>query len=147
VLLAVIRCLETSRLEGCWALKSWSRNVDGGVKSPPPTIDHREPSIHLSASLSSHFPLITMATFDRRRIPAPEDSKPPVFATTPAGPSRTRANDELRPLCGCPLSYVAWIQLTAVIKTGLVTQANGSAYVEADGVKIACSAYVPPPSL
>lgn len=51
VLLAVIRCLESSRLEGCWALKSWSRNVDGGVKSPPPIINHREPIVHLSASV------------------------------------------------------------------------------------------------
>ncbi|BEJ15886.1 hypothetical protein CspHIS471_0504910 [Cutaneotrichosporon sp. HIS471] len=71
-----------------------------------------------------------MATFDRRRIPAPEDSKPPVFLSTTAGPSRSRGNDELRPL---------------FIKTGLVTQANGSAYVEADGVKIACSAFGPRP--
>jgi len=30
--------------------------------------------------------------------------------------------------------------LTSVLKTGLVTQANGSAYIEAEGVKIACSA-------
>ncbi|GMK55573.1 hypothetical protein CspeluHIS016_0206290 [Cutaneotrichosporon spelunceum] len=67
-----------------------------------------------------------MATFDRRRIPAPETSRP--RAVSLAGPSRTRAHDEPRPL---------------FIKTGLVTQANGSAYVEADGVKIACSAFGP----
>ncbi|RSH79837.1 uncharacterized protein EHS24_009497 [Apiotrichum porosum] len=65
--------------------------------------------------------------FDRRRIPAPEESRPPVYATaeSEAGPSkRDRPADALRPI---------------FLKTGLVTQANGSAYIEAAGVKIACS--------
>ncbi|WVW78217.1 hypothetical protein I302_100168 [Kwoniella bestiolae CBS 10118] len=78
-----------------------------------------------------------MATaFDRRRIPAPEVSVPPIYEDSPeAGPStRTRrvdrAIDEARPI---------------FLKTGLISQANGSGYIESGGVKIACSVYGPRP--
>ncbi|WWD00816.1 hypothetical protein V866_007753 [Kwoniella sp. B9012] len=79
-----------------------------------------------------------MATaFDRRRIPAPEVSIPPIYDDAElepeAGPSTKRvdrSNDEARPI---------------FLKTGLISQANGSGYIESGGVKIACSVYGPRP--
>ncbi|OWZ51198.1 exosome complex component MTR3 [Cryptococcus neoformans var. grubii Br795] len=77
-----------------------------------------------------------MSTFDRRRIPAPEISIPPVYESlsgdAQAGPStRTdRTDQESRPI---------------FLKTGLISQAHGSGYIEAGGVKIACSVYGPRP--
>ncbi|WVQ98265.1 hypothetical protein IAU59_005388 [Kwoniella sp. CBS 9459] len=82
-----------------------------------------------------------MATFDRRRVPAPEVSIPPIYEPLvsaevnqqQAGPSRRdRSNDEARPI---------------FLKTGLISQANGSGYIESGGVKIACSVYGPRPKL
>ncbi|KAK8847601.1 hypothetical protein IAR55_005460 [Kwoniella newhampshirensis] len=78
------------------------------------------------------------ATFDRRRIPAPEHSTPPIYEPLPssseneAGPSRRtdRGPLESRPI---------------FLKTGLISQANGSGYIESGGVKIACSVYGPRP--
>ncbi|WWC68152.1 uncharacterized protein I206_102075 [Kwoniella pini CBS 10737] len=78
-----------------------------------------------------------MATaFDRRRIPAPEVSIPPIYEPLDeepeAGPSKRvdRGNEEARPI---------------FLKTGLISQANGSGYIESGGVKIACSVYGPRP--
>ncbi|WRT64574.1 uncharacterized protein IL334_001506 [Kwoniella shivajii] len=78
-----------------------------------------------------------MATaFDRRRIPGPEISIPPIYEPlsneNEAGPSKRsgRSNDEARPI---------------FLKTGLISQANGSGYIESGGVKIACSVYGPRP--
>ncbi|WVR04800.1 hypothetical protein IAU60_001812 [Kwoniella sp. DSM 27419] len=77
-----------------------------------------------------------MATFDRRRIPAPESSIPPVYepldTAVEAGPSKRSdlSNGEARSI---------------FLKTGLISQANGSGYIEAGGVKIACSVYGPRP--
>ncbi|ORY20837.1 ribosomal protein S5 domain 2-like protein [Naematelia encephala] len=73
--------------------------------------------------------------FDRRRIPAPESSFPPIFEPSDepeAGPSKRagRSNDHIQDI---------------FLQTGLVTQANGSAYIEQGGVKIACSVYGPRP--
>ncbi|KAF8314080.1 ribosomal protein S5 domain 2-like protein [Clavulina sp. PMI_390] len=68
--------------------------------------------------------------FDRRRVNGPEWSVPPPYESTEPGPSSTRkrgAND-IRPI---------------FLKTGLVTQANGSAYIETENVKIACAVYGP----
>ncbi|WWC86695.1 uncharacterized protein L201_001572 [Kwoniella dendrophila CBS 6074] len=75
-----------------------------------------------------------MATFDRRRIPAPEISIPPIYEPE-AGPSTKtkrvdRSDDDESPI---------------FLKTGLISQANGSGYIEAGGVKIACSVYGPRP--
>ncbi|WWD21685.1 hypothetical protein CI109_106171 [Kwoniella shandongensis] len=78
------------------------------------------------------------ATFDRRRIPAPEHSTPPFYEPleneneNQAGPSRRtdRGALEARPI---------------FLKTGLISQANGSGYIESGGVKIACSVYGPRP--
>ncbi|ODO08553.1 hypothetical protein L198_00283 [Cryptococcus wingfieldii CBS 7118] len=74
-----------------------------------------------------------MAALDRRRIPAPEISHAPTYEplSSQAGPSRTDRSDlESRPI---------------FLKTGLISQANGSAYIEAGGTKIACSVYGPRP--
>ncbi|KAL1413272.1 3'-5'-exoribonuclease [Vanrija albida] len=66
-------------------------------------------------------------TFDRRRIPAPEDSHPPIYENVASSSSKQADAGSV------------------YLKTGLVTQANGSAYIEANGVKIACSAFGPRP--
>jgi exosome complex component MTR3 len=67
-----------------------------------------------------------MATFDRRRVQAPESSA--LQYDAPA----ERVNEE--DICefdrGCA---------DPVLDTGLVTQANGSAYIESGRTKIACS--------
>lgn len=104
---------------------------------------------HLCSVIPPTYLPNTMTTqFDRRRIPAPEESRPPVYATaeSEAGPSkRDRPADALRPICTsifwamAPEVMERIADLWTVLKTGLVTQANGSAYIEAAGVKIACS--------
>ncbi|CAD6572835.1 MAG: hypothetical protein TREMPRED_000640 [Tremellales sp. Tagirdzhanova-0007] len=75
-----------------------------------------------------------MTTFDRRRIQAPESSYALTFIPihSEAGPSKRtdRRDDEARPI---------------YLKTGLISQANGSGYIESGGVKIACSVYGPRP--
>ncbi|KAI9636177.1 3' exoribonuclease family, domain 1-domain-containing protein [Dioszegia hungarica] len=74
-----------------------------------------------------------MSTFDRRRIQAPESSSAPAYQQeNDAGPSRapTAPGD---------------ISDHPVLKTGLINQANGSAYIESGSVKIACSVYGPRP--
>ncbi|WVQ79847.1 hypothetical protein IAT38_001947 [Cryptococcus sp. DSM 104549] len=76
------------------------------------------------------------SAFDRRRICAPEVSIPPIYEPLPrdqqAGPSRRtdRGDAEARPI---------------FLKTGLINQANGSGYIEAGKVKIACSVFGPRP--
>lgn len=101
--------------------------------------------------------------FDRRRVNGPEVSYHPVFESVPkastsdlgprAGSKRVgRSVKEIRPICayitvdkghsiltkgktlpvyGCP-----------VLKTGLINQANGSAYIETEKTKIACAVCV-----
>ncbi|ORX48810.1 ribosomal protein S5 domain 2-like protein [Hesseltinella vesiculosa] len=73
---------------------------------------------------------------DRRRVNGPETSVTPIFksstkATILNGSSKridNRSADDLRPL---------------FLKTGLVTQANGSAYIEMGKIKIVCAVYGP----
>ncbi|KAG8702904.1 hypothetical protein FRC08_003175 [Ceratobasidium sp. 394] len=67
------------------------------------------------------------SNFDRRRINGPESSSHPIFeeevAKIPSNLLRTsRKNDEIRPI---------FLQL------GLISQANGSAYIETEKTKIA----------
>ncbi|KAI5123369.1 hypothetical protein M0805_001790 [Coniferiporia weirii] len=82
-----------------------------------------------------------MATnvFDRRRINGPEESFAPTYAsddeedvvnvkTDVEQPRRGRAASEIRPI---------------FLKTGLISQANGSAYIETEKTKIACAVYGP----
>jgi len=77
--------------------------------------------------------------FDRRRVNGPEWSVPPTFeAEETSGPSskggiirRERVNrgpKDIRPI---------------FLKTGLISQANGSSYIETGKVKIACAVYGP----
>ncbi|ORX34079.1 3' exoribonuclease family, domain 1-domain-containing protein [Kockovaella imperatae] len=71
--------------------------------------------------------------FDRRRIPAPEDSYPPELSHSgiEAGPSNHAARSKsTKPI---------------YLKAGLISQANGSGYIESGRVKIACSVYGPRP--
>ncbi|KAJ3757854.1 3' exoribonuclease family, domain 1-domain-containing protein [Lentinula raphanica] len=75
------------------------------------------------------------STFDRRRINGPEESLPPVcisepqdtFSNTPVARKDRKVSD-IRPI---------------FLQPGLITQANGSAYIETERTKIACSVYGP----
>ncbi|KAH8116978.1 ribosomal protein S5 domain 2-like protein [Phellopilus nigrolimitatus] len=82
-----------------------------------------------------------MATsaFDRRRINGPEESFSPSYASddeeddadvkiNTEKPRRGRGPLEIRPI---------------FLKTGLISQANGSAYIEIEKTKIACAVYGP----
>ncbi|KAG6330091.1 hypothetical protein ID866_8998 [Astraeus odoratus] len=77
---------------------------------------------------------MAQTTFDRRRINGPEESFPPVFdgaGQEDAFEWATRRNRELtdiRPI---------------FLQPGLITQANGSAYVETENTKLACAVYGP----
>ncbi|KAI0725135.1 mRNA transport regulator 3 [Fomitopsis betulina] len=76
------------------------------------------------------------SNFDRRRINGPEESHPPVFdeedevesSWKPGQSRKGRATGDIRPI---------------YLKTGLLTQANGSAYIETERTKIACAVYGP----
>lgn len=93
----------------------------------------------------------TMSTnFDRRRINGPEESFSPVYAsdeederaTKPGQPSRKgRQASEIRPICTvCAISSpVMPLNCSSVLKTGLISQANGSSYIETEKTKIACA--------
>ncbi|KAF8520146.1 ribosomal protein S5 domain 2-like protein [Hysterangium stoloniferum] len=77
-----------------------------------------------------------MASFDRRRINGPEESRPPVFeddedaeqiSVTPKT-RKGRANKDIRPI---------------FLTTGLISEGNGSSYIETEKTKIACAVYGP----
>ncbi|KAL1694560.1 3' exoribonuclease family, domain 1-domain-containing protein [Schizophyllum commune] len=69
---------------------------------------------------------------DRRRINGPEESFPPVYddedAPQPSATRSDRGELDIRPI---------------FLRPGLISQANGSAYIEADKIKIACAVYGP----
>ncbi|KAG8761172.1 hypothetical protein FRC14_006221 [Serendipita sp. 396] len=75
-------------------------------------------------------------SFDRRRVNGPEESFPPIFADEEIRSSLLedgkrrdgRSLDELRPI---------------FLTTGLISQANGSAYIETGNTKIAVAVYAP----
>jgi len=77
------------------------------------------------------------SNFDRRRINGPEESFPPVFddddesqlGQWKTGDRRSgRSSGDIRPI---------------FLKPGLISQANGSAYIETERTKIACAVYGP----
>ncbi|KAF7304899.1 hypothetical protein MKEN_01204200 [Mycena kentingensis (nom. inval.)] len=70
---------------------------------------------------------------DRRRINGPEESFPPVFdadekPSNVQGSRQGRAPLDIRPI---------------FLQPGLISQANGSAYIETEKTKIACAVYGP----
>ncbi|KAG2349845.1 ribosomal protein S5 domain 2-like protein [Suillus weaverae] len=69
---------------------------------------------------------------DRRRINGPEESFPPVFDDEDEDielkTQRSRAPGDIRPI---------------FLQPGLISQANGSAYIETEKTKIACAVYGP----
>ncbi|KAJ7097895.1 3' exoribonuclease family, domain 1-domain-containing protein [Mycena belliarum] len=72
-------------------------------------------------------------SLDRRRINGPDESFPPVFALdglqgTLASPRKDRSPTDIRPI---------------FLQPGLISQANGSAYIETAKTKIACAVYGP----
>ncbi|KAG8778069.1 hypothetical protein FRC12_025200 [Ceratobasidium sp. 428] len=73
------------------------------------------------------------SNFDRRRINGPESSSHPIFEeeavkASPRSSRTSRKNDEIRPI---------FLQL------GLISQANGSAYIETEKTKVAVAVYGP----
>jgi exosome complex component MTR3 len=96
--------------------------------------------------------------FDRRRINSPNESFQPIFDDDFEDPSnlykewnlgqprRKRLAEDIRPICA---KHTAIIPLCsslnegdADLKTGLINQANGSAYLETERTKIACAVWV-----
>ncbi|KAL0581715.1 3'-5'-exoribonuclease [Marasmius crinis-equi] len=75
-----------------------------------------------------------LSTFDRRRINGPEESCPPIFESeepqsqTKPGQRVGRKPTDTRPI---------------FLQPGLISQANGSAYIETEKTKIACAVYGP----
>ncbi len=88
---------------------------------------------------------MAQAGFDRRRINGPEESFPPVFddddvLQSSSKPRQGRKPSEIRPICTI-LMFSLWQKshYALVLQPGLITQANGSAYIETDKTKIACA--------
>ncbi|KAH9952229.1 mRNA transport regulator 3 [Amylocystis lapponica] len=78
---------------------------------------------------------MAQSNFDRRRINGPDESFPPLFEADEEDPvhnlprtRRGRSADDIRPI---------------FLKAGLISQANGSAYIETERTKIACAVYGP----
>ncbi|KZT09447.1 mRNA transport regulator 3 [Laetiporus sulphureus 93-53] len=77
---------------------------------------------------------MAQSNFDRRRINGPEESHPPTFdfddaeQSVPLQRSGGRTAGDIRPI---------------FLKPGLISQANGSAYIETERTKIACAVYGP----
>jgi exosome complex component MTR3 len=95
------------------------------------------------------------SNFDRRRINGPEESFSPVFDDesdternqwSVGKPRPGRLSGDIRPICA-PFICFACTSLTplmvAVLQPGLISQANGSAYIETERTKIACAVFVP----
>ncbi|EKM82653.1 hypothetical protein AGABI1DRAFT_97612 [Agaricus bisporus var. burnettii JB137-S8] len=77
---------------------------------------------------------MALSNFDRRRVNGPEDSFAPVYA--PQNDQNERDPFQRRkrgPLDVRPI----------FLQPGLITQANGSAYIETEHTKIACAVYGP----
>ncbi|KAH7889663.1 3' exoribonuclease family, domain 1-domain-containing protein [Phlebopus sp. FC_14] len=75
---------------------------------------------------------MAQSTFDRRRINGPEESSPPLFEVVEEDVrKRMRYNRcalDIRPI---------------FLQPGLISQANGSAYIETEKTKLACAIYGP----
>lgn len=98
---------------------------------------------------------MAQSNFDRRRINGPEESFPPIYedddvepsslSWRPGKPRQGRTPSDIRPICtvlyamSCAFSPLT---LYPVLKAGLISQANGSAYIETQRTKIACAVSV-----
>ena len=94
--------------------------------------------------------------FDRRRVNGPEESHAPVFEEeeeedesieTISEDRRGRAAGDIRPICASNIIHFTTLRRPntkkyKVLKTGLISQASGSAYIETEKTKIACAMYV-----
>ncbi|PVG04535.1 ribosomal protein S5 domain 2-like protein [Serendipita vermifera] len=79
---------------------------------------------------------MAQASFDRRRVNGPEESFPPIFEDEEQ-PEPLLSNEKRRD--GRAIRDLRPIFL----RTGLIPQANGSAYIETGNTKIACAVYGP----
>ncbi|XP_014681124.1 PREDICTED: exosome complex component MTR3-like [Priapulus caudatus] len=94
----------------------------------------------LTSMLTSITIYLNAMPLDRMRIPGPEDSKPPFVYETPSGVDVSnlvktngcrkdgRKADHIRPM---------------FIKCGIISQAQGSVYIEFNNTKVICGVYGP----
>jgi exosome complex component MTR3 len=92
---------------------------------------------------------MAQSTFDRRRINGPEDSFPPVFDAVEEhakiwSARCDRGAEDIRPICTTFIYYPLADHLMRpfllpVLQPGLISQANGSAYIETARTKLACA--------
>ena len=96
---------------------------------------------------------MAQSNFDRRRINGPEESFSPTFEVDEtevptAGTSRAgRGPLDIRPICSCwkacwKIQRALTLCVLTDLKPGLISQANGSAYIETEKTKIACAVCV-----
>lgn len=93
--------------------------------------------------------------FDRRRVHGPNESFQPIFddeseergllykGWNPGQTRRNRRVEDIRPICARYTAISLCLLLNkvtmTVLKTGLIKQANGSAYIETERTKLACA--------
>ncbi len=96
--------------------------------------------------------------FDRRRVHGPNESFQPIFDDDHeergllykgwklGQTRRNRRAEDIRPICARYTAISLCFLLNKVtqtdLKTGLIKQANGSAYIETERTKIACAVWV-----
>ncbi|CDZ97352.1 Exosomal 3'-5' exoribonuclease complex, subunit Rrp41 and related exoribonucleases [Phaffia rhodozyma] len=104
---------------------------------------------------------MTTSLFDRRRVNGPEVSFPPLYedelpqpaASTSMSTLNSNANTTVAPFASLQEAALAYQRQgrspgdvrPVFLKTGLISQANGSAYIEMENTKIACAVYGPRP--
>ncbi|KAJ3564294.1 hypothetical protein NP233_g8392 [Leucocoprinus birnbaumii] len=80
---------------------------------------------------------MALSNFDRRRVNGPEESFPPIFASDESDKSSQWK-------IGQPRSKRGPLDIRPIfLQPGLISQANGSAYIETERTKIACAIYGP----
>ena len=89
-------------------------------------------------------------------ITGPEESNPPIFSPDSeeaeswklGDPRKGRTASDVRPICMSLSTHIAHIspgRELLVLQPGLINQANGSAYIEAEQTKIACAVSISSP--
>ncbi|KAF5358344.1 hypothetical protein D9756_001546 [Leucocoprinus leucothites] len=79
---------------------------------------------------------MALSNFDRRRVNGPEESFSPIFASEKSDSNQWKI--------GQPRSKRGPLDIRPTfLQPGLISQANGSAYIETEQTKIACAIYGP----
>lgn len=102
---------------------------------------------------TSAYPFLSTLMGDRRRNIGPDQSFPPVYESLDEPAEiRVRPTSDIRPICACHILIcylLPWFHHVSilVLQPGLINQANGSAYIETENTKIACSVFVLSPTI